>query len=1061
MSICWRCSEKLLSRSLLQLSGRSAVRRSRHQLQPLLPRRHAVTLADQINTAPLLPIDYGDIRERLTQWQQEHGSKIEDPTSAQHESRRLRAYAWSFEGGDEDVGNSVDVNEWEGKFGDVGIVTARQFIVPGSLVEITPKFSVQDPIFAVCLRSHKKVVDVLTVNGRLVSISSANLRWHLPQWMPAADLAPLDPFLPTRDHLDADTMAAGEIIVHNSAVPREFTAPILTALNAWRNKVNSIYREHAQVLDNAHDLLADSVELQFGSLERITQKLLGHTKDFATPETLYAVRKALHRQPIGFTSDKMSIRRSQFWQIKPKELVSSVNTARNWIRQYREAMTIDESIYPKEAAQLRSQDGYKKVRYFLEHIRELILESRKDRECTEDGLGPSKRKGPIQNIPRKNGKFTQDETTLVRFVEYWCIQEVFEQDMSLFSLAPYLVQTSKMYQDYSPSKKLGRVFLQELGCFPSYGQYDLYLPSLMLPGQGTSARLDKVWTTTHQAENKSPKFVDSYADIRHDWGDLLVLCIDPPDTKDVDDGISIEEVPGHPDQHWLRVHVANPTAFIPPESMMSSLARQLTSSLYALNKTWTLLPDSYTRKCSLEAGAPTLTFSLKIDDTGKFLDYDIRHGTINNVKKISYGEVNEVLGLSSPNMDYSSVLSVGYIPKDQTPTPTPASSKHVQPATVKVLKKLKALMQVSSAKRFSGISVQYANKEHNVQTFSADPKTQKTESFESPFSRTSSMNFFGDPSIRLQCLKFSPQTQIGAPDILATSLVQESMLLACEVAGRWSWDRKIPSLYRGQMLAFDREDIMKRKKSIILPILEKTPDQYTWGDFLKFRNYQTNFLPGIVASRAIFHAGTNTEHYIKATSPLRRYSDMIAHWQIGAALRHEHHTGKSLATNNEDGPATGILPFTRTALESIMVRLSDREDALNAAMNQAEMHWIRQFYHRAHYGGEAVLPETFKICVVSDHNSLELVSKHLMARSLEHGVVMHMDLRDEAFVAEGGSRIFDIWEAKIEEVSQQGGKIIAKPLRLVERLSEADFESHWQNWLRVRDSVGKMPELTT
>src|SRR6201999_2388430 len=128
-----------------------------------------------------------------------------------------------------------------------------------------------------------------------------------------------------------------------------------------------------------------------------------------------------------------------------------------------------------------------------------------------------------------------------------------------------------------------------------------------------------------QVHSETVPLVDSMAKYRHDWGDLRVYCIDPPGTKEVDDGLSCEPVPGEPDHFWIRAHIANPTAFLSsrtdsPTAKIAALARQMGGSVYLPDQHHAMLPNFVNEACSIASGSAALTFSFKIDRGGNMLD---------------------------------------------------------------------------------------------------------------------------------------------------------------------------------------------------------------------------------------------------------------------------------------------------------------------------------------------------------------------------------------------------------------------------------------------------------
>ncbi|EON96852.1 putative mitochondrial protein cyt-4 protein [Phaeoacremonium minimum UCRPA7] len=102
--------------------------------------------------------------------------------------------------------------------------------------------------------------------------------------------------------------------------------------------------------------------------------------------------------------------------------------------------------------------------------------------------------------------------------------------------------------------------------------------------------------------------------------------------------------------------------------------------------------------------------------------------------------------------------------------------------------------------------------------------------------------------------------------------------------------------------------------------------------------------------------------YTKATSPLRRFSDLLVHWQVEAALLEEERRGTSLVGNTDDD---SFLPFTRERLErSVLPMLRVRERTMRALDDgDGNAEWMLQALVRAWHFGEAALPKTFRFTV--------------------------------------------------------------------------------------------------
>lgn len=97
----------------------------------------------------------------------------------------------------------------------------------------------------------------------------------------------------------------------------------------------------------------------------------------------------------------------------------------------------------------------------------------------------------------------------------------------------------------------------------------------------------------------------------------------------------------------------------------------------------------------------------------------------------------------------------------------------------------------------------------------------------------------------------------------------------------------------------------------------------------------------------------------KCTSPLRRYGDLLVHWQIEAALLEEARTQKSLIGNKDDS----FLPFSKAALDAILPVLDAREREIRRSKYDSTQHWLCHYLVRAWRFQQAELPKMFTFVV--------------------------------------------------------------------------------------------------
>jgi exoribonuclease-2 len=105
----------------------------------------------------------------------------------------------------------------------------------------------------------------------------------------------------------------------------------------------------------------------------------------------------------------------------------------------------------------------------------------------------------------------------------------------------------------------------------------------------------------------------------------------------------------------------------------------------------------------------------------------------------------------------------------------------------------------------------------------------------------------------------------------SADIVKECMLLASEAVGRWAWDKGIPVPYSSQEAPQLPKGVAAVDQGEVLPSIQ----------FLRRKGMKAS----IVGPECLAHQGLGLSFYCQATSPLRRYQDLLAHYQIRASLR--------------------------------------------------------------------------------------------------------------------------------------------------------------------------------
>ncbi|KAG9712587.1 RNB-domain-containing protein, partial [Aureobasidium melanogenum] len=394
---------------------------------------------------------------------------------------------------------------------------------------------------------------------------------------------------------------------------------------------------------------------------------------------------------------------------------------------------------------------------------------------------------------------------------------------------------------------------------------------LLLPSSQHSKPLEQLMTKVMSMDEK-PGFVDSMAHLRKDWGNLTVFCIDGEGAHEIDDGVSVEDAGNG--EHWVHIHIANPTAFFDHDNPLAKMARHMTETIYMPERAFVMLPRWSTKKhFSLQAERPVLTFSARLNSKGETVEQKIQPGFIRNVKFLTPTEAARIVGVAAGLMPDVVLRIGGEIPHHE-PKKT---GKHLLDHEIEMLKKLQTLAEKRQEKRrmAGGLFLDSNRPEINVWHNARHPGLP----WEHP-SRIKARYVKGDPVVefRTKALTSWFSSGKGVSDIL----VRELMLLACEIGASWCAERNIPIIYRGTVLSPDTNDAKKFYDEVLAPATEKNNGEAPMHLAIE---YLSNSGSTILTTKPLHHRVLGISHYSKATSPLRRYGDMILHWQIEAALR--------------------------------------------------------------------------------------------------------------------------------------------------------------------------------
>jgi exoribonuclease II len=151
-------------------------------------------------------------------------------------------------------------------------------------------------------------------------------------------------------------------------------------------------------------------------------------------------------------------------------------------------------------------------------------------------------------------------------------------------------------------------------------------------------------------------------------------------------------------------------------------------------------------------------------------------------------------------------------------------------------------------------------------------------------------------------------------DNRARRLVAEMMILAGEVAAKYGQDNSIPLPYRGQ----PQPELPPEEELILIPVGPARS--------CAIRRCMPRSEMATTPSR---HASLGLNTYSQVTSPIRRYTDLLAHYQIKAHLRGDE------------------LPFTVERLQEIMLALGTNIYEAIMVERQTNRYWTLEYLNRS------------------------------------------------------------------------------------------------------------------
>lgn len=725
---------------------------------------------------------------------------------------------------------------------------------------------------------------------------------------------------------------------------REDGIVLINRMNDFRRKSESIYQTNLARLDGARTLLSNSRNVKYLSLFEIADVLLPATlkgEHGFHPPALYAVHTALYRNEVGFVPLSPSSdchRRDHLFEVSPQNFTNIINRIAMMVREYTDASA--KRTRPLRPAELEETT----LGQFVLQAREAVSRSRQQREWTPHGILKTSSGTDLKKVD-----WTQPSKDVITFLEWWASYDLFDAGSRFHSYGALILRALGLYQDASLDQSTAWTFLQEVGVIAPWeilSRYRVRFPNVTIDRGGGLVR-------DQPKDLEQSMRPDIAADARRQQSGATIFCIDAPSTVLIDDGVSLEYT-DKADEFWIHIHAADPASAIAPNSELCKFMELIPENIYLPGHFQAMLPselaeedskdygsESLTTRFSLRSGGPALTFSAKVNDAGDILDQKIEPSVLDKVKYLDPEDVSSFCSEPSPPLSHGYHLSVGTRPTQEQALPARPiiAARNLETTEQNDLLTLYRLAEAIKQKRLSKGAWPYFFPRPSVSV--AFNEVARGDS--------------AQPATRLPA---DPYIEVGQEASNGCSVVANSMVLAGHIAARWCSSRGIPVPYRRDMKTaqnFDAafEYATKEIYPLIREGIEPTPGQ---------RQELSRLTGGIeISSQPGPYFLLGLDMYAKSTSPLRRFSDLLVHWQIHAALAYERRMNRAIDPAVDD--IGKILPFTSAELSNTLPLLQMREK-MARAVSRGTLDWILIALVRA-WRFEGTAPRTLRFKVGS------------------------------------------------------------------------------------------------
>ncbi len=338
---------------------------------------------------------------------------------------------------------------------------------------------------------------------------------------------------------------------------------------------------------------------------------------------------------------------------------------------------------------------------------------------------------------------------------------------------------------------------------------------------------------------------------REDWRDVLTVTIDGPDTKDIDDAISVRRLKEE-DAAWeLGVHIADVAEYVKENSALDREAGKRATSNYLVDRVIPMLPHELSNGiCSLNPGEDRFALSciMRMDKAGNVKEARIVETVIRSDAKLSYPGVMRLFDAK----DESEILTQLSLQGMKRGAITKAH------AIAAMLRRALRLSGILSKKRMADGAIDFEFPECKIHL---DTEGHVTEIV--PYERNAATMMIENFMVAANETVAEHFYWLGVPFVYRTHGVPDEEKMQNL--------RKFVQGY-GYRLNWKQGDIHPKELQTMLASLKGKPEEATIS-VMTLRSMQR----AMYTTTCGGHFGLALRYYCHFTSPIRRYPDLQIH----------------------------------------------------------------------------------------------------------------------------------------------------------------------------------------